>query len=377
MVLVKSIILIALLQISFTAYADESGLSDEFSACVKKSKGATEAMSDCIAAETKWQNRRLNKVYNELMSGLSPDHRKRLQETQRLWIMYRDANCSFYAEGYSECLMKMTAERAKELEALIEESGQVSNAEEGSVSQIGSKYQIKKFEQQYGDCDDSEKNCVSLDIQYPEITESPSKVATDSVNDFARKFVLRPIFEGKNPEAFQELMNQFVETYKSVQKEIKPDYAFGWSVERDVEVIYNTPKVLSLSLSEYSFTGGAHPNSFINYASFNMSTGEEIRLSDILIDGYGSDLNRIAEKEFRKIREMKPDESLEDAGFWFENNKFSLNDNFAIIEEGLIFYFNSYEIAPYVMGPTEIVLSYEDFKHLIKEDGLLTEGNKS
>ena len=107
-----------------------------------------------------------------------------------------------------------------------------------------------------------------------------------------------------------------------------------------------------------------------------MSTGEEIRLSDILIHGYGADLNRIAEQEFRKVREMKPEQSLEDAGFWFENNKFSLNDNFALTEEGLTFYFNSYEVAPYVMGPTEIVLNYEDFKHLIKENGLLTEGNK-
>lgn len=88
-----------------------------------------------------------------------------------------------------------------------------------------------------------------------------------------------------------------------------------------------------------------------------------------MINGHEADLNRIAEKEFRKVREMKPEESLEDAGFWFENNKFSLNDNFAITEEGLIFYFNSYKVAaPYAAGPTEIVLNYREFKHLIKED---------
>ncbi|HSE83277.1 MAG TPA: lysozyme inhibitor LprI family protein [Thermodesulfobacteriota bacterium] len=367
----KSLILIALLLIGFTAYAGESDFSDEFSACVKNLKGTTEGMAKCVDAETKRQDKRLNKVYSDLMSMQSSDYKKLLQEAQRVWIKYRDANCRLYATGYSECLMKMTAERAKELERFINVETPLMASLQG-----GSKYEIKKFEQSHGDCDNSDKNCVSLVIQYPEITESPSKTSKDSVNDFVLKFVLRPIFEGKNPESFQELKNQLVETYKSVQKEIKPDYAFGWSVERDVEVIYNTPKVLSLSLSEYSFTGGAHPNSFINYASFNMATGEEIKLSDILINGYEADLNRVAEQEFREVREMKPDESLEDAGFWFENNKFSLNDNFAVTEEGLIFYFNSYEVAPYVMGPTEIVLNYEEFKHLIKEDGLLIRGNK-
>ncbi len=38
-----------------------------------------------------------------------------------------------------------------------------------------------------------------------------------------------------------------------------------------------------------------------------------------------------------------------------------------------MFYFNPYEIAPYSMGPTEILIPYDEIKNIIKEDGLLFE----
>jgi hypothetical protein len=82
-------------------------------------------------------------------------------------------------------------------------------------------------------------------------------------------------------------------------------------------------------------------------------------------------LNNVAEKIFCKVKELKPEDNLEEAGFWFKGNKFSFNENFGIRNEGLVFYFNSYEIAPYAMGPTEIMIPYSEIKNLVKQDGLL------
>lgn len=237
----------------------------------------------------------------------------------------------------------------------------------------GSKYVIKEFEKEYGECAPPEDlDCASISIQYPEITESTSKTAMDSVNSFIEKSLLK--WADKDPESFDEMANQFFEGYKSFDEGF--DSPIGWSLERNVEVVYNTPKVLSISISDYQFTGGAHPNSFLIYASFNMSTGEKIKLSDILVDGYEAELNAIGEKEFRKVREVEPGQNLEEAGFWFENDKFSLNDNFAITEDGLIFFYNSYDVAPYAAGPTELELNYEAIKNLMRKDGL-SEKNKN
>ncbi len=112
-----------------TAAADDAGLSKQFSTCMDKSGGVTVDMLDCIGAETKRQDVRLNKAYKEVMPQLSPARKKQLQDAQRAWIKYRDANCNFYADpdggtmatvSSSYCFMSATASRAKELEGFKE-----------------------------------------------------------------------------------------------------------------------------------------------------------------------------------------------------------------------------------------------------------------
>ncbi len=101
------------------------GLSREYEACMDKSGGVTSRMLDCIGAETKRQDARLNKVYKDAMAQLDESGKKRLVEAQRAWIKFRDADVSLY-EGSSggtagtltgaDRYLMMTAQRASELE---------------------------------------------------------------------------------------------------------------------------------------------------------------------------------------------------------------------------------------------------------------------
>ncbi len=120
--LVFGIVLGCLAQISF---ADEVELSQQFSSCMDRSGGVTVEMLDCIGAETKRQDILLNQAYRDVMASLTPERKKQLQEAQRAWIRYRDANCDFYADpdggtmatvSSNDCFMSTTASRAKELE---------------------------------------------------------------------------------------------------------------------------------------------------------------------------------------------------------------------------------------------------------------------
>ncbi len=124
--LVAGIFLIALSQV---ASANDPSLSKQFSVCMDKSGGVTAAMLDCIVSETKGQDARLNKAYKEIMGQLPPARKKQLQEAQRAWLKYRDANCNFYADpdggtmanvSASDCFMSVTATRAKEIETFKE-----------------------------------------------------------------------------------------------------------------------------------------------------------------------------------------------------------------------------------------------------------------
>jgi uncharacterized protein YecT (DUF1311 family) len=75
------------------------------------------------------QDRRLNDVYKKLMNELKPERKRELQEAQRLWIKYIEANCNFYLDpdggtaarlAASECPVLAKAARAKELENFIQ-----------------------------------------------------------------------------------------------------------------------------------------------------------------------------------------------------------------------------------------------------------------
>jgi uncharacterized protein YecT (DUF1311 family) len=120
---------VALVFVCHVACADDVDLTKEFSACMDQSGGVTSAMLSCMGAETKRQDARLNKAYKDVMAQLSPARKTSLQEVQRLWIKYRDANCHFYADpeggtaasvNAASCVMTATAARSKELEGFKE-----------------------------------------------------------------------------------------------------------------------------------------------------------------------------------------------------------------------------------------------------------------
>ena len=108
------------------ASAHETGLSKPYAACMDKSGGVTMDMIGCITAEHQRQDARLNNAYKAVMAELAPPRKKQLQNAQRAWLNYRDANCTFYDDpdggtlarvNANVCMMTATAERARELES--------------------------------------------------------------------------------------------------------------------------------------------------------------------------------------------------------------------------------------------------------------------
>lgn len=108
-----------------SAQAEDS--SPAYSQCMDKAS-STQAMGECIKAETALQDERLNRVYKQLMAKLDAGKQKSLREVQRNWIVYRDGNCRFHVQASGGtlasinggmCLMDMTRERGAELERIL------------------------------------------------------------------------------------------------------------------------------------------------------------------------------------------------------------------------------------------------------------------
>lgn len=220
-------------------------------------------------------------------------------------------------------------------------------------------------------CKAAPPECSSIKLEFPEFTRAPSDAAKQALNQAVSVFILKDLSGEKPLKSVAEVVGDFFRQAAEAQRSspLRPP----WALERVVLVKYNAAAIVSLEFSTLEFTGGAHPNGWATLASHSASTGRRLNLKDLLVSGFEPKLNAIAERYFRQARELKPDTSLEAAGFTFKNGKFSVNsNNFMITAKGLVFFFNSYEIAAYFVGPTEFLVPYAAIRHLIRPSGPLT-----
>jgi hypothetical protein len=123
---------------------------------------------------------------------------------------------------------------------------------------------------------------------------------------------------------------------------------------------------LCMSVGSYSFSyGAAHGSSTAYYLTFDLKSGNEIKLKDLLSDGYKKALTRLGEKAFLKAWGNDGWEFTPGRGDFF------LPDNFAITKKGLLFQYQQYEIGPYAAGMPEILIKYDQIKEFIPEGSLL------
>jgi hypothetical protein len=233
-------------------------------------------------------------------------------------------------------------------------------------------WEMKVVEKTAGECEPaSEGACARFRVEYPEITAGPAE-AVASLNEAIRKMMLAPALVEEGPADLNQMAESFLAKWREAHEAFPHAATISeWFIDNRLQVIYHDPKVLSLEMAELAYTGGAHPNSVNQYASFGLAGGNRLALSDLLVADYAPRLNAVAEGRFRELREIPPDDSLIAAGFWFEDDTFTLNDNFAVTDEGLLFYFNPYEVTAYALGPTELVISREDLNDLILPGGPL------
>lgn len=203
------------------------------------------------------------------------------------------------------------------------------------------------------------------DIKYYQITEAPEYLK-DSINQQTRIF-LSNWFEV--PLEGEYNINQLVDNdlkrfYKQVD-ELNDKDCYTCRIKQinmKGEDIYQNNKLLSMSYCWYIYEGGAHGNYGKICYNYEKTTGKKITYKNLVKDE--AKLLAVAETKFKEQNGIPANEQIADM-FQFENNKFSLNDNFRFTDSSLVFYYNPYEIAPYAAGLIELNLPYNDIKELV------------
>jgi len=234
------------------------------------------------------------------------------------------------------------------------------------------KYEIVDYEKQSKGCDTlRDDNCAKIKIEFPQISSFESEMVKGKINKSITELFSQDFLGGAESADFETMMKGFIDEYESFTQEF-PDAYQSWFIERTGEVKLNKGNFFSIDYLEYSYTGGAHPNTYVVFKNFDISNGEEIGLDEIISTEKQNEFTKIGEAEFRKLKNLTAESDLGQAGFWFENNKFYLNDNFLITDSSLVFYYNNYEITAYAFGPTELEIPFSKIKKLITDESIIS-----
>ncbi len=213
-------------------------------------------------------------------------------------------------------------------------------------------------------------NCLEISIQNLRVTAgAPDSVLGTIEGSLAQALSSTDNNDYKTNNA-EGIAQNLIAEYQQIIKEL-PDYGMAWNYQSYYDVFLNQQGLFGVQLSNNTFTGGAHPNSFTTYYTYSSHTGKKLDLKDLLNEGQTPELEALAEKKLRDLYEVPSNQTLEDAGFWFENNVFALSEHFKYNPQGLYFWYNQYEIASYAFGPVEIFFSYDEIKRFIRPQYLL------
>ena len=231
----------------------------------------------------------------------------------------------------------------------------------------------KLNQENFGNCDTINNSGVSVRINL--WMPSDSSQATKVIRAQLDKKVIERINSyadsasvASNPEArnsAKAAYDVFAKNYAAFKKEF-PDAPGCWEVEVKGDTIMVTPKALLYQIDHYSFTGGAHPNSFKSMHIFDTKTGKELEMKSFVSDTAA--LLKKAEAAFRKTEKLASDVDLEEEGYFLSNHRFFLPANYTFTRNGVLFYYNPYEIAPYVKGVIKFTIPYAELGGVVKKE---------
>ncbi|QZY53950.1 DUF3298 and DUF4163 domain-containing protein [Crassaminicella profunda] len=229
------------------------------------------------------------------------------------------------------------------------------------------------------------KNGVNTHVQ---LKPYAVKVHTKKIKENKEYFeadVKIPVLSGLKDEKIQEKINQmFKKEALDFKDEIekwakegaedakKYDYEMRpYSVYVDFEEKKNEQDLLSIYITYYEYTGGAHGmHNDITY-NIDLKTGKLIELKDLFKENYDYEkvINEKIKEQIDRINKPSGENSSEDDYIYYQGFEGIRKDHsFYLKDNKLGIYFGLYEIAPYAAGIPTFEIPLSTFENGLKED---------
>jgi peptidoglycan-N-acetylmuramic acid deacetylase PdaC-like protein/uncharacterized protein DUF3298 len=156
--------------------------------------------------------------------------------------------------------------------------------------------------------------------------------------------------------ALNDVVSRFDTEYKAFKNDFE-ESALVWEALFDGEVTYQSSEIISIAINSYLNTGGAHGNMNVTFLNFNPKTGDVLTFDDLFTNK--GDLTKAVKPFFDEKTKA------ENTAYFFGED-FHLPGNIGFNDEGIIFFYNVYEIASYADGITEFTIPFKDIDSFLK-----------
>ncbi len=162
---------------------------------------------------------------------------------------------------------------------------------------------------------------------------------------------------------FRQIILQAYDQFEQTALELRADPKIPAYMKRELtfhaefEAVRNDARFISLTQNRYQYTGGAHGMNWLTASNVNLQTGRDDQLSDLFVTDadYRGFLNQFVRREGSKrnyplwgFNGIRPDSS------------------FYLTKEGIVLFFQPYEIAPYSEGVVRMLVPYGDLAGMLK-----------
>lgn len=185
----------------------------------------------------------------------------------------------------------------------------------------------------------------------------------DTINTYINKLITPNDIPDKHYNSMEEAGQGFIKEYEDFQK---LDYSSPWAWYSKIKasVPENHKSYLGIEVYYEDFMGGAHGNYGTIFKNFDLHSKKEITIQDIIFNNKMDSLTLVAEQIFKKNEGI---DSLQNSfpNYFFEDGKFSLNNNFLLQKNSILFFYNIYEIKAYSEGTTRLEIPYNRISNFL------------
>lgn len=202
---------------------------------------------------------------------------------------------------------------------------------------------------------------VEIAAQFPTLDdpEPTSSAASAAAVEAANRYIEQQVLD--QVEEFRDEYQTFLADNDGVH--VGPP----WGLSITGELLYQGPRFWTIDLETYRFTGGAHGGTENRALVLSRETGEPIPVSSLFKPD--SDwLDRLSDASYQALAQREQFEPDDD---WLARGTAPEPENYQVllpIAEAIEVVFGQYQIGPYVIGTSRVLLPYSALSAILNPD---------